>query len=207
MSIDALLLGLPGKIRKLRAFSPPKTPLHLPTSVYQSGGTSYREYEAACPLYSAALTKAGTNNSVVASHEVLNLSGKGAVNGVWVNSLTDGVSAPSGGTIIQMWGLEIILDGTDITPPGWVHTVNKYFSSSSQFCRTSPAIGGVQASKTARYDGGSGYNVSTYTHLMVPASVPIPFDSSLVVNFIHLQSNVTSTAYKNTCWVNAWLTE
>jgi len=42
---------------------------------------------------------------------------------------------------------------------------------------------------------------------MVPASVPIPFDSSLVVNFIHLESNSSNSNIKNTCWVNAWLTE
>jgi hypothetical protein len=205
MSLDALLLGLPGKIRKLRGNDAPKTPLHVPESIYEKGYPNYDRYYVSCPLYSASLTKLGTNNTVVASHEVLNLSGKGAVNGVWVNSLTDGNTVA--GTAIQRWGLEILVDGTDITPPGWVHTVSDVFSvDGGLYCRTSPAIGGVQSNITA-HAAATGYALITISHVMVPASVPIPFDSSLVVNFIHLESNSTSTYYTNTCWVNAWLTE
>ena len=202
MSLTALLLGLPGKVRKLRAFDAPKIPLHVPGYSYQSGLTTNYTYERSCPLYSASLEKLGTNNAVVASYEVINLSGKGAVNGVWVST----ISATGTGAPIQLWGLEILLDGTDITPPGWVHNVVPSFGETRRFCFTSPAIGGVQANKTAD-SSTSTYRQFTYTHVMVPASVPIPFDSSLVVNFIHLESNSSNSNIKNTCWVNAWLTE
>jgi hypothetical protein len=103
--------------------------------------------------------------------------------------------------------LEILLDGTDITPPGWSHDISFAQPANSHVYNcTSPAIGGVKYGYIGSTESTG--NKTIYENVMVPASVPIPFDSSLVVNFIHLESNISNLIYvRNICWVNAWLTE
>jgi hypothetical protein len=132
---------------------------------------------------------------------VANLSGKGVVNGVWVNTIVEQEWA-----ITQDWGVEIILDGVDRTPPGWSHRIVYPVRSNvnrSIMC-TTPAIGGVLPIREAE-SSRNDYINSYLRDIMIPASAPVPFNSSLVVNFIHKETSSTNEGSR--CYVNAWLTE
>ena len=208
MSLAALLLSLPGKVRKLRGNNAPAFPLFLPQTTVRSDlfniPTVSRYYQnGSCPLATHYLSKSGTNNSVISSHEVANISGTGVVNGIWVHS-----GSSSEAALLQDWGLEIIIDGVDRTPAGWSHRMSH--ANRSGYNRAAiaftPAIGGVHYGLESANSSSSVSIIYVYYRAVgVTASVPVPFNSSLVVNLIHKESN--SSSFGAACWVNAWLTE
>jgi hypothetical protein len=199
MSILVPLLGLPSKIRKLRAHHAPTgelTPSAEVTAVYSSLATVSGGWKPT--VFSDALEEQpGLNNASIVTTEVASYTGAGALDGVWVSTRTTANLSISS---LYSYGLEVIVDGVDLMPAGWRHTGT--FSSGIQLWAARAALGGVvQTSATGNVTG---------TVLMPPqfgrASAPVPFQSSLVVNLVHYETEQT-LAMRTSCWVNAWKTE
>ncbi|EFK94962.1 hypothetical protein LDC_3036 [sediment metagenome] len=98
--------------------------------------------------------------------------------------------------------MQVIVDGVDITPTAYTHTLTNgaYPGNFFYWMSASAPVGGA-AVKVAMDSAG---------YFLLPpvferASVPVPFNSSLEVNLVHISS--TSALYLTSCWVNAWLTK
>jgi hypothetical protein len=189
MSLAAILLGVPGRLRKLRGLNVGVTPLT------PDGGAgdltvleTYFIRETTRPfIFSHALTEqAGQNNASQSSVEVASLTGPGAINGIWVQTRTK----TTGINALFDYGLEVLVDGVDIIPAGWKHTdtANGYYVGA-----TCP-LGGARIMR------------DPYDVFYFPAPFVIPFKSTLVVNLIHNETEATTTLLTSV-WVNAWKTE
>lgn len=211
MSLTSLLLGVPGKLRKLRGQNAPKMPLPtLPAKISIDNGDTWAWDTKVwdCPVYTHSIVQPGLNNAVETRYEVVNLSGKGAVDGIWVSTQPTSILHIGASNVVevQTWGIEVLLDGVDVAPSGWKHNCN---GTGHIFHGVSPVIGGCESLLTGYGYDGSETNYTTrriWSDIMRRASVPIPFNESLVVTLIHIETN-SSTRNKTTCYVNAWLTE
>jgi hypothetical protein len=206
MSLIAPLLGLPGKIRKLRGHNAPKLPLSAKGSAVQSWGTNNQTQAIQNDVptwgpveHSHAIEVISQNNALETTTEVCNISGRGAINGVWLLLYTSGTNFNAGDAGTYEYGLEILVDGVDIMPPNW--RLSEYLSAYRVFI-DSP-LGGVRIiqSTIAYADGFTERTLCEFAK----SSLVVPFDSSLVVNLIHYESQ--SALAKAKCWVNAWETE
>jgi hypothetical protein len=193
MSLVAVLLGVPGKLRRLRGHNAPVrqtlTPMG-PHYVFLSDGGPASWHP---PLWTHAVEALqAPNNAAVVKTEVCSLTGPGAVDAVWLKTRANGIAT---NTLVS-YGLEVLVDGVDLMPGDWRHEHNPFRERSHLY---SAAIGGVHP--TYQYVGASGgYSNPNF----VRASVPIPFDQSLVVNVVHYETE--STLLFTDCWVNAWNT-
>jgi hypothetical protein len=199
MSLTATLLGVPGLVKKLRGHNAPATPLGLPGAVELVSGSNsnlpsaYATWKPALRTHQT-LDHASLNNSTSLVIPVASLTGKGALDGVWVKT-TLAASVLSTCT----YDVQIIVDGVDITPTAYSHAMSATQTSTYFYAALSAAVGGASIIK-AHLDSNLGLSTCP---IFERASVPIPFNSSLVVNLVHVSS--TSAAYRTSCWVNAWL--
>jgi len=196
MSLTAALLGVPGLIKKLQGHNAPATPLALsgPVDVAwtaESGlSTTYTTWKPSLRTHQV-LNHLSLNNSTQLVIPVASLTGKGAFDGVWVMMIL----FPTSSTTCT-YDVQIIVDGVDIAPTAYVHTMANAAFPAQYWASVSAPVGGASIVKTP-------------TNALVPpvferASVPIPFNSSLVVNLVHVSS--TAATFRTSCWVNAWLT-
>jgi hypothetical protein len=199
MSLAATLLGVPGLIKKLRGHNAPAAPLGLTGSVdvvrttNSIFATSHATWKPALRTHQV-LDHASLNNSTELVVPVASLTGKGAFDGVWVKMTL----APTT-SVACTYEVQIIVDGVDIAPTGYSHAlaatvVSNYYAS------VSAAVGGA-----AIVSAPQPPDAALLFPVFERASVPIPFNSSLEVNLVHVSS--TSASFRTSCWVNAWLTE
>jgi len=206
MSLIAPLLSVPGRVRKLRGHSAPKLPLSTKGSAVQSWQTNTNTDDVLLvvpnwgPLeYSHVLSVASQNNEFQTETEVCNISGRGAVDGVWLLFYTSDANFTVSDRGTYEYGLEILVDGVDIMPAGWrlSESVTEY-----EVDVDSP-LGGVRITKS-RVAYADWSSERTYCEF-AKSSLVIPFASSLVVNLVHYKSQSARVTAK--CWVNAWETE
>jgi hypothetical protein len=203
MSLDVILLGLPAKIRRLRGNNAGVTPLTkaVRTVNYNVGTTAvagivddFQNWRPDHYTEALLLTGLSPNNALETSTEVCNITGPGVLDGVWLLMYTRN-AVITGSPYI--YGVEIIVDGVDIVPPGW-RLDQSLVSTPSYYILGDAPLGDFHVRLA--------YGTSSVRFpVFAPSSFRIPFKESLVVNLIHYETG--SANFRTACWVNAWKTE
>ena len=205
MSLIAPLLSVPGRVRKLRGNNAPKLPAaeSIAPTVTQAGNymftpvaqisSQYQINRLPQPYETHFARMEGTNNAVVSSEEVCNLTGKGAIYGAWM--LYSGYLLNS-----TRWGsfsASIILDGVELVDQTWeVNSLTLPIGEPSELAN-SPAYGNailVPLIGTMSYEWNYENTERVVSRNVVPLLKPLVFDESLEINLIHKESEAPNSS-------------
>ena len=202
MSLIAPLLGLPGRVRKLRGYNAPKLPTagSISPVVTKADNQSWEiaiqnvAHSQITRLVQAhethfAFLKA-QNNAVELSEPACDITGSGALYGVWM--IYSGYLEETNSWI--RIGASVVVDGVELVDQAWEWDSRVFPSGeasglvSADGTRTAvkiPFLG------TLEHVTGGGVYKKEY----VPLLKPLRFDQSLEINLIHKESEVLSGLY------------
>ena len=204
MSLIAPLLGLPGRVRKLRSYNAVKLPAaeSIAPTVTEADNASWENVlvtgvgaqisrQPQAHETDFALLE-GQNNAVVLSEPACNITGSGVLYGAWIV-----YAGYLRGTTWMKIGANIIVDGVELVDQTWEWNsqvldpgLSAQFHSDSSFSEQLsvkiPLLGTLRNIPDRLTLSGTWYDV--FKKEYVPLLKPLRFDQSLEINLIHKES-------------------
>ena len=204
MSLIAPLLGLPGRVRKLRGHNAPKLPAveSIAPPVTQCENAHWTPLGQANEQSQISRLRQphethfafliAQNNAVVLLDEACNITGKGSLHGVWLTYSGYLLS----GTTWARFGANIIVDGVELVDQNWEFDTRVYPAGDQSNIISEggplndavviPLIG------TLAFQWNYENTERVVTRAFVPLQKPLVFDGSLVINLVHKESEAAS---------------